>query len=307
MATYVVAEHAGGPEVLEFREEQDRAPGAGEVAIDVRSIGVNPVDVKQRNADGPAEFPLRPGHEVAGVVSAVGEGASFSVGDEVVAFRVFGGYATRVIVPAGDVFLKPANLSFDEAAGLLLVGVTAVHALTKVKAQPGDVLLVHGASGSVGQALIQLAVADGMRVIGTASPRNFDLVRSLGAEPIPYGGGIFERVRELAPDGVDAAIDLVGTEEAIDTSLELVADRSRVTTIVGGPYPTSRGIQKIGRGVGADPGTELRDAARQGLIDAAARGDLTVRVVARYPFRDAAAAQIFVAEGHAAGKVVLIP
>ncbi|BBH16015.1 hypothetical protein Back2_03020 [Nocardioides baekrokdamisoli] len=220
---------------------------------------------------------------------------------------MFGGYATRVIVDAGDVFLKPANLSFDEAAGLLLVGVTAVHALTRVQAVRGDVVLVHGASGSVGQALIQLAVADGIRVIGTSSERNFDLVRELGAEPIAYGPGLVDRVRACAPDGIDAAIDLVGTEEAIDTSLELVADHARVTTIVGGPYPTQRGVQKIGRGVGADPGTEIRAAARQPLVDAAARGDLRTRVVARYRLAEAAAAQIFVAEGHAAGKVILIP
>lgn len=307
MATYVVAEHPGGPEVLEFREEPDRDPGPGEVAIHVRAIGVNPVDVKQRNADGPAEFPLRPGHEVAGVVAAVGAGTPFQVGDEVLAFRVFGGYATRVVVSASDVFVKPGNLSFDEAAGLLLVGVTAVHALTRVQAKRGDVVLVHGASGSVGQALIQMAVADGVRIIGTASERNLDLVRELGAEAITYGAGLADRVRELAPRGVDAAIDLVGTTEAIDTSLELVLDPSRVTTIVGGPYPTRRGIQKIGRGVGADPGTEIRAAARQGLVDAAGRGDLRTRVVARYPLAQAAAAQEFVADGHAAGKVILIP
>src|SRR5690348_3541875 len=132
MGTYVVAEHPSGPEVLEFREEPDRAPGVGEVAIDVKAIGVNPVDIKQRKADGPAEFPLRPGHEIAGVVAAVGEGSSFRAGDEVLAFRVFGGYATRLVVPADDVFLKPANLSFEEASGLLLVGVTAAHALTRV-------------------------------------------------------------------------------------------------------------------------------------------------------------------------------
>ena len=307
MATYVVAEHPGGPEVLEFREEPDRAPNAGEVAIDVKAIGVNPVDIKQRKADGPAEFPLRPGHEIAGVVSAVGEGAPFKVGDEVLAYRVFGGYATRLVVPADDVFLKPENLSFEEASGLLLVGVTAVHALTRVQATSGDVILVHGASGSVGQALIQLAVADGIRVIGTSSERNFALVRDLGAEPIAYGDGLVDRALALAPDGIDAAIDLVGTHEAIDTSLELVEDRARVTTIVGGPYPTERGIQKIGRGVGADPGTELRAAARQGLVDAAARGELRTRIVARYPLTQAAAAQDFVAAGHAAGKVVLIP
>lgn len=307
MGTYVVAEHPGGPEVLEFREEPDRDPQAGEVAIEVKAIGVNPVDIKQRIADGPAEFPLRPGHEISGVISAVGEGAAFAVGDEVIAFRVFGGYATRLVVPAKDVFLKPSNLSFDEAAGLLLVGVTAVHALTRVKAARGDTILVHGASGSVGQALVQLAVADGIRVIGTAGPGNVGLVRDLGAEPIPYGGGIVDRVHEVAPNGVDAAIDLVGTREAIDTSLELVPDHRRVTTIVGGAYATERGIQKIGRGVGAEPGTELRDAARQGLVDAAGRGDLKTRIVARYPFTEAAAAQDFVAGGHAAGKVVLIP
>jgi NADPH:quinone reductase len=306
MATVIVADQPGGPEVLTVRSEHDRSPGPGEVAIDVRAIGVNPIDLKQRAGIAPAPFPYRPGNEVSGVISAVSSDVDFAVGDEVLAFRITGAYASRVVVPAADVFRKPPSVPFEEAAGLLLVGVTAVHALATVKATSGDVVLVHGASGSVGQSLIQLAVAQGVRVIGTASERNFDLLRSLGAEPVAYGAGLADRVRALAPGGIDAAIDLVGTEEAIDVSLEL-AEPARVTTIVGGPYPTGRGIQKIGGGTGAEPGTELRNAARQGLVEAAGRGELTTRIVARYALSEAAEAHRFVAEGHAAGKVILVP
>lgn len=306
-ATKIVAEHSGGPEVLEVRDVDVPAPGPGEVKIQVKAIGVNPIDLKQRSGfpySAPATFPFTPGSELAGVVAEAGDGAGFEPGDEVLAYRVAGAYASEVVVPARDVFLKPPTLPFDQAAGLLLTGVTAVHALEKVGVAEGDVVLVHGAAGAVGQTLIQLAVQRGARVIGTASAVNHPWLEQLGATPVEYGDGLLERVREAGTP--TAAIDLVGTQEAFDVSLALVP-KERVTTIVGGPNAEAAGIQKIGGGPGADPGTELREAARQGLVDQAGRGEITVRVVRTFPLSEADEAHRFVGEGHAAGKVILLP
>ena len=123
-------------------------------------------------------------------------------------------------------------------------------------------MLAHGAAGGVGTMLVQLAVQRGARVIATASPANHDYLRSLGAEPVAYGDGLADRVRALAPDGVDVAIDLVGTEEALETSLALVPDRDRVLTIAAFVRAPELGIHLIGNGPGADPGLEVRPAGR---------------------------------------------
>lgn len=310
MATIVVVREYGGPEVLTVETAEVPTPGPGEVKLEVKAIGVNPIDLKNRTGVNATPLPYRPGAEAAGVVIAVGDGVvGVAVGDEVIAYRAAGAYASELIVPVADVVPKPASISWEEAAGLMLVGSTAVHALEKVRVGEGDVVLAHGVAGGVGQSLLQLAALRGATVIGTASPGSFDLIRELGGVPVAYGEGLLDRVREIASTTgpVTAAIDLVGTEEAIDVSLAIVEDHSRVTTIVGGAYPTSRGIQKIGGGPGADPGTEIRDAARATLAQLAGEGRLRTRVFATFPLAEAAKAHELVAEGHAKGKVVLIP
>jgi NADPH:quinone reductase len=175
-----------------------------------------------------------------------------------------------------------------------------------VDLKPGETVLVHGAAGSVGQIAVQLAVAARATVIGTAAARNHDLLRGYGAIPVTYGPGLADRVREAAPGGVAAAIDTVGTDEAVDTSLELVADRGRIVSIAAfGRGDT--GIALIGTGPGADPGTEIRANAWRTLLPAAADGTLKVTIARTYPLAEAAEALRFVQDGHAAGKVVLLP
>ena len=246
------------------------------------------------------------------MVSAVGaeaEGAAgpVRVGDEVVAYPVQGAYAAQVVVPASSVVPKPASLSFEEAGGLFLTGATAVHALTAVGLGSGDTVVIHGAAGGVGIIAIQLAVNAGARVIGTASGSNHAFLRELGAEPVTYGDGLTERIRALAPGGVDAAIDAVGSDEAIDSSVALVADRSRVVTIAGFQRAGELGLKALGAGPGADAGTEIRAAARLELVRQAEAGKLRVVVAATYPLTEAAAAHRELAAGHAHGKIVLIP
>jgi NADPH:quinone reductase-like Zn-dependent oxidoreductase len=171
----------------------------------------------------------------------------------------------------------------------------------------GETLLVHGAGGGVGQLLVQLARLRGVRVIGTGSERSAAALEALGAEPVAYGDGLADRVRALAPQGVDAAIDLAGTDEALGVSLDLVADRDRIVTSVPRQQAVDAGIRAIGGGPGADPGTEIRKAARAELVRLAGEGSLRVRVARTLPLTEVAEAHRLVAQGHASGKVVLLP
>jgi len=313
--TSVVASAYGGPEVLSVVESRLSDPAPGEVLIEVRAAATNPVDYKLYSGaygDDPSNLPMPLGFEAAGVVVGIngepeGPGGHIAVGDEVIAYRATGAYASGLLVEAINVLPKPRTMSFEEASGLMLTGVTAIHALTAVKTEAGDTLLVHGAAGGVGLIAVQIAVADGVRVIGTASEGEQERLRSLGVEPVVYGDRLLERVRAFAPSGVTAAIDLVGTDEAVDVSIALVADRDRIATIVNSERSKSNGIQALGGGPGADPGVEIRSAARLELIRRVEEGSLRVFVEATYPLIEAAAAHRQLAAGHAHGKIILVP
>lgn len=300
----------GGPEVLAVQDVEVPAPADGQVLIDVRAAGANPIDYKLYSGEmgrDPAALPMPIGLEVAGVVAAVGSGATgytgpLSVGDEVVATGMRGGYAEQVIVDAKDVGHKPGSLSFEQAAGLLLVGGTAWHLLTNTGVGMGDTVLIHGAAGGVGLLAVQLAVARGASVIGTASPARHDELRKYGATPVAYGPGLADRIRAIG--AVDAALDLVGTDEALDTSVELVADRSRIATIAGFGRAAELGIAAL---TGADGGQAIRDAARPELLALARDGKLEVTVDRAFALDDAAEAHRYLQTGHARGKVVLLP
>src|SRR5579863_1139493 len=209
MTRAVVATAYGGPEVLSVIETPLGRPGPGEVMISVRAAATNPLDYKlYSGAMGrdPARLPMRLGFEAAGMVTKVGgdayrvdgPGGLVGAGDEVVAYRVAGGYAADLVVPASSVIAKPATLSFEQASGMMLTGVTAVHALTVIRASAGETILIYGAAGGVGLMAVQVAEAAGARVIGAASPGGHELLRELGAEPVTYGAGLEERVRALA-------------------------------------------------------------------------------------------------------------
>lgn len=305
-----VAEAYGGPEVLRLREAELPDPGQGEVVIEVRAAGVNPVDFKRLAGGDPAALPLVTGYEVAGVIAAIGPGTEIAsgggaVGDAVLAFRVSGGYATALTVPAADVFAKPANLDFPQAANLLLAGATAAEMLHEVRVGEGDTVVLHGGSGAVGLSLLQQARPLGARVIATASLGRFDAIRAYGGEPVAYGDGLADRIRALAPGGIDAALDAVGTDEAVDVSLELVADRDRIVTIAAAPRANADGFRWIG---GLRPESSVfRAHARAGLIDLAARGELEVPVARTFPFEDAPVALKLLLSGHPGGKLALLP
>lgn len=289
-------------------------PGPGDVTIAVRAAGVNPFDYKLYSGafgTDPSKLPIRLGLEVAGVVTAVGPDAvgpagPITAGDEVIA-TVGGGYATAVTVNAARVVPKPADVDWKQAAGVLSVGGTAVHLLAATAVGPGDTVLVHGAAGSVGALAAQLAVARGARVIGTASPSRHERLRAYGVEPVAYGPGLADRVKALAPNGIDAAIDTAGTDEAVDVSLELVADRGRIASIVAFGRAATDGFKVLGQGPGADPGTEIRGNAWRELLPLLSAGKLDLAIAKTFPLAEVAAAHTFVMEGHAGGKVILLP
>lgn len=310
-AVHWIADEFGGPEVLHASQEPIEPPGPGEVTIAVRAAGMNPADYKRlAGGYGTNDLPVRPGSEVAGVVLALGDGTELAsgggaVGDEVLAFRIVGGWSSVVTVPAADVFAKPAALDFPEAANLFLAGTTAAEALDVTRVGGGDTVLIHGASGAVGVSAIQQAKIIGARVIGTSSEHNFDVLRRFGAEPLAYGDGLEERVREIAPDGIQVAIDTVGTQEATDVSLAFVADRSRILTIAAPQRAKEYGFIAIG---GMMPSSAaFRAEVRPLLVQLAAEGKLIVPIARTFPLSEVAGAVTLLMSGHPGGKLALIP
>jgi NADPH:quinone reductase len=314
MALTVIAPAYGGPEVLSLVDEPVTEPGPGQARIEVRAAGVNPIDYKSysgRMGADPARLPLHLGSEAAGVIAAIGDGAAgpagpLAVGDEVIAFRAPGAYAAELLVPGGALVPRPAGLDWAQASGLMLTGVTAWHALGVVGVHEGDTVLIHGGSGGVGTMAVQLAAGRGATVIATASPARHEFLRELGATPVAYGDGLADRVRAAAGQGVDAALDLVGTDEAVDVSLELVADPGRITTIVASRRAFDLGLKVLGGAPGADPGTEIRSAARLDLVRLVGEGSLRVFVSRTFPLADAADAHRLIMDGHVAGKIALV-
>ena len=308
----MVAPVFGRPDVLTPADVTVPSPGPGEVTIDVRAAGVNMSDVLAIAGvlGNPTLLPRHPvGYEVAGVIAAIGPDTRIAsggggVGDPVLAFRVVGGYAERLTVPAADVYQKPAALSFPEAANLLLPATTAAKLLRVTAVGAGDVVLVHGASGATGVSVLQQAAMLGARTIGTCGKENFALVERFGGHPVEYGDGLEGRVRDLAPEGVQVALDCVGTDEALDVSFALVANRRRVMTTAAYPRALAEDMELM---IGTYP-AEPERAARGRLIDLAGAGKLVVPVVRTYPLTEAAAALNFLAQGHpGGGKLALIP
>jgi NADPH:quinone reductase len=304
-----IAVRPGGLDVLEFVPVDVASPAAGEVTIDVRAAGVNPADYK-RIANGDFTEPVPIGFEVSGIVSELGPDTQLASGggapgDEVLAFRVSGGYASKVTVPAADVFAKPAALEHPAAANLLLAGTTAAEMLHVTGVTAGETIVVHGASGAVGVSVLQQARLLGVRVIGTAGPSSLDAVQRFGATAVTYGEGLESRLRELAPEGFAAALDTVGTDEAIDVSLALVTDRDRIVTIAAMQRAQNEGIRMIGGSMPAS--AAFRDQARAHLIELAGQGRLVVPLAHTYPLAEAREALAFLQEGHPGGKLALLP
>jgi len=302
----VVYRNYGGPDVLEYTDVPDPKLGADAVLVKVRASSVNPVDWKvQAGYLDPvldAFFPVIPGWDLAGVVEKVGVGVTeFAPGDEVIGYVREdvvrrGTFAEYVAAPVRTLGPKPANLTFEQAGGMPLAGLTGYQALTRhLRLRPEETLLVHAAAGGVGSMAVQIGRALGARVIGTASARNHDYLRALGAEPVEYGPGLAERVRALAPGGVDAVLDLIGGE-ALAESPALLAPGGRLASVADGAVLGLGGSYVFVRPDSLDL------AALAGLAE---QGQLTVDVAALFPLERAADAQRLNMDGHTRGKVIV--
>lgn len=292
---------AGGPEVLRLLEMDELQAGDGQVRVRVKAAGVQPFDVAVvagviHRAKDPG-VPQIPGNEFAGIVDQVGAGVTgFARGDEVLGYGTLNSYREQLVVPAEQITIKPRNMSWEVAGGFSAGAQTADIGLKEIGVGKGDTLLVHGAAGAVGTIAVQLCRLWGATVIGTARTAHHDYLRSLGALPIAYGDQFVERVRALAPDGVDACLDGVGGATLPDT-LELVRDRSRILTLVD-------------HGKAADLGIRVTPLARSaarlaGLADLYAQGKLTVHILESFPLSLAADALRRHQAGNVRGKIVL--
>jgi NADPH:quinone reductase-like Zn-dependent oxidoreductase len=296
----VVLSSFGGPEELRLGDVDRPEPGRGQVRVRVRAVGVNPFDAKVRSGAMEAVFSTRLptilGSEVAGVVDAVGPDVTgTSVGDEVFGWADTGAYAeyalTTTFAP------KPGDLAWEHAVALPVAAETADRVFGLLDVKPGETLLVHGAAGGVGTMAVQLAVAAGLRVIGTAGPDNQEHVAALGATPTTYGEGLVRRVRAIAPEGVDAVFDVAG-KGALPDSIELRGGTDRIVTIADNSA-AELGVVFTG-------GPQRRSAERLAeLADLAARGELVTAVGGTFPLADAAEAHRVSAAGHVRGKLVL--
>jgi NADPH:quinone reductase-like Zn-dependent oxidoreductase len=286
----------GGPEVLHLVDVKEPHPGAGQIRIAVRAAGVNGIDWKIRAGymGESRQLPTGTGVDAAGVVDEIGDGVrGVAIGDE-----VFGSGSATLAEHAvlAHWAMKPPELSFEEAAGFPVPVETANRIIDQVGVRSGETLLVSGAGGGVGSAVVQIARHRGVTVIGTASPANQDYLRSLGAIATTYGVGLVDRVRELAPTGVDAALDIAGSG-VIPELVELTGDPSKVLSIADFSAP-QHGAQVSTSPTDAD--AAYAEAAR--LFRA---GDLHMPVDRTFHLDDAAAAHAASAAGHAAGRIVV--
>lgn len=306
MRAAVYDDYTRDPGDVTVREVAEPKLFPGSVLVEVKAAGVNPVDWKAMAGylDGIITpiFPVIPGWDVAGVVVAVGpDTPEYAVGDEVMAYArkdmlADGTFAERVAVPARSVARKPAGLSWEQAGGLPLAGATALRVLDSLGDLDGATLLVHGAAGGVGSLAVQIAVARGARVIGTASEPNHEYLRSLGAEPVTYGDGVADRILSVAGGPVDAVADFVGGQ--LDTTLAVLRDGGRHASIADGSV-----AEHGGRYIWVRPdGAELDRLAE--LVD---RGQLTVEVAQTFPLEGVADAFRASASGHTRGKLVIVP
>jgi NADPH:quinone reductase-like Zn-dependent oxidoreductase len=302
----VLFESFGGPEALSIREVPVPQAGSGQLRVRVTAAGLNPMDwFMTSDAETAARFglslPCGFGTDYAGIVDQVGDGVrEFAVGD-----RVFGGVMSRAVADyvvvdvagaiavGGQVHRTPDGVDDRTAAVLTIAGCTAAAALAVVNPGPGDTVLIGGAGGGVGVFAVQLARLAGARVIGTGSASSADALRALGAEPVTYGDGLVDRVRELAPASVTAAMDLHGTDTA-QAARELGVPDERITTIatqIDGITPAN--------------GANAPQGALEEIAGLVAADRLRVPIAASFPVEQIRAAVELQAGRHVHGKVVI--
>jgi NADPH:quinone reductase-like Zn-dependent oxidoreductase len=299
MRAAVYAETGDPGEVLSVAEVAEPHAGPGQVRIAVRAAGVNPVDWKIVGGmmGGSPDEPTVPGIDAAGVVDEVGEGVTgVQVGDAVFGQAVTGSAAEYAVLSAWAP--KPGGASFEVAGGLAVAAETAVRVLDLLGLEAGQTVVVDGASGGVGVVTVQVARSRGLRVIGTAGEGNQDFVRSLGALPTLHGPGLADRVRALAPGGVDGGVDTAGKGSARDL-VALTGDPHKVVTIA------DFGAGELG--VQVTTGGGGRGARLEQVAELLAAGRLELPIAGTYPLERIGEAYAESRAGHVRGKLVLLP
>jgi NADPH:quinone reductase-like Zn-dependent oxidoreductase len=292
----------GGPEVMEVMEFPEPQAGPGQVRVHVKAAGVQHYDCGVRRGFFPASvtvnFPQIPGNEFAGIVDQVGEGVTdFTLGSEVLGFGILNCYAEYVVASVSQIVNKPKTMSWEVAGGYSGNSQGAFMALKTIGVKKGDTILIHGAAGALGTFAVQLSREWGAEtVIGTASECNHDYLRALGAIPVTYRAGLVERIRSIAPQGVDAAFDTAGAD-AVLASVELIKDRSRICT-----FAAPELNEELGLGVVRGERTAARLAE---LVELHARGKINIHLRHIFPFHQAEAAHRLIETGHGRGKIVL--
>ncbi|OBH11293.1 NADP-dependent oxidoreductase [Mycobacterium sp. E1747] len=296
----------GGREVLYVADVDMPRPGPGEVVVEIRAAGINPGEAAIRSGAMhemfPATFPSGEGSDLAGVVTEVGPGVGeFAVGDEVLGFSFRrSSHATHAAVPVGQLIGKPPQLSWEVAGSLYVVGATAYAAVRAVAPQPDETVGVSAAAGGVGSIAVQLLVRREARVLGIAGPGNADWLRAHGVTPIPYGDGLADRLREAAPSGIDAFIDLFGPDY-VQLAVDLGVPPERIDTIISFQKAAEVGAKTEGSAEASTPEVlaEMADLVASGAID--------FEVAATYPLDRVADAYEELEKRHTRGKIVLLP
>lgn len=291
----------GGPDGQDFIDRPVPEPGPGELLIEVRAAGVNPADWKIRAGylGTDRELPTPMGIDVAGVVMGVGPDAGeFAVGDEVLGpvSPGQGSFAEHTVVQTDAVVRKPESLSFIDAAALPTAGATAYDAMHQLGLEKGQTVLILGIGGGVGVISTQIARVHGFTVIGTGSEDKREFIESLDATLVPYGEDVADRIITVAPDGVDAILDLIGGQELREVA-GLVADRSRIMTTVDPATATELGGGSVKRDHTKESLESLISVVDVGLVDP--------KVSKVYSFDQTGQAVASVESGHARGKVVI--
>ena len=299
----------GGRDVLYIADIDMPVPRAGEVLVEVRAAGINPGEAAIRTGalreQFPATFPSGEGSDLAGVVVEVGSpsigDSDFAVGDEVLGFSFQrSSHATHTAVPVDQLIHKPPQLSWEAAGSLYVVAATAYAAVRSVAPQPGETVAVSAAAGGVGSLVVQLLALRDVRVLGIASAGNAEWLRAHGVVPVEYGDGLAQRLRDAAPDGIDAFIDLFGPDY-VQLAVDLGVQPQRVDTIISFQKAAEVGAKTEGSAEASTPAvlSEIANLIVSGAID--------FDVAATYPLDRVADAYEELEQRHTHGKIVLLP
>jgi NADPH:quinone reductase-like Zn-dependent oxidoreductase len=299
-------EQYGGIDVLQVVDVERPEPNAGQVLVKVKAAGTNPGEASIRKGvfakQWPGTFPSGQGTDLAGIVAAVGEGVqNVSVGDEVIGFtEKRASQAEFVVVEAKNLTHRPRNVSWEVAGSLFVVGVTAYAAVRAVSLKRGDTVAVSGAAGGVGAIVVQLAVKEGAKVIGLASPAHHQWLSDHGVIPVAYGEGVEERLRAATGNSLDAFIDTFGADY-VELALKLGVRPERIDTIINFEAATKYGVKAEGSAQ-ASSAAVLAELAQR--ID---QGELEVPIAHVYPLANVREAYQELEQRHTLGKIVLVP